>query len=79
MAESQNVEYKESWRDEYLKWVCGFAKAYGGTISAIAKELSLSNRAIEKSIKDLKDKGIFVRNGTTRSGYWEIVVEIGEK
>ena len=24
MAESQNIEYKESWRDEYLKWVCGF-------------------------------------------------------
>lgn len=27
MAESQNVEYKELWRDEYLKWVCGFANA----------------------------------------------------
>ena len=32
MAESQNVEYKVSWRDEYLKWVCGFANAQGGTI-----------------------------------------------
>ena len=32
MAESQNVEYKESWRDEYLKWICGFANAQGGTI-----------------------------------------------
>ena len=32
MAESQNIEYKESWRDEYLKWVCGFANAYGGRI-----------------------------------------------
>ena len=32
MAESQNVEYKESWRDEYLKWVCGFANAQGGCI-----------------------------------------------
>ena len=32
MAESQNIEYKESWRDEYLKWVCGFANAQGGTI-----------------------------------------------
>lgn len=32
MAESQNVEYKESWRDEYLKWVCGFANAQGGII-----------------------------------------------
>lgn len=32
MAESQNIEYKESWRDEYLKWICGFANAQGGTI-----------------------------------------------
>lgn len=30
--ESQNIEYKESWRDEYLKWICGFANAQGGTI-----------------------------------------------
>ena len=32
MVESQNIEYKESWRDEYLKWICGFANAQGGTI-----------------------------------------------
>jgi ATP-dependent DNA helicase RecG len=30
--ESQNVEWKESWRDEYLKWICGFANAQGGKI-----------------------------------------------
>ena len=32
MSESQNIEYKESWRDEYLKWICGFANAQGGSI-----------------------------------------------
>lgn len=32
MSENQNIEYKESWRDEYLKWVCGFANAQGGKI-----------------------------------------------
>lgn len=30
--ESQNVEYKQSWKDEYLKWICGFANAQGGTL-----------------------------------------------
>lgn len=30
--ENQNIEYKESWRDEYLKWVCGFANAQGGRL-----------------------------------------------
>lgn len=32
MVESQNIEWKESWRDEYLKWICGFANAQGGKI-----------------------------------------------
>ena len=32
MAESQNIEYKTVWKDEYLKWICGFANAQGGTI-----------------------------------------------
>ena len=32
LAESQNTEYKESWRDEYLKWICGFANAQGGRL-----------------------------------------------
>ena len=30
--ESQNIEWKESWRDEYIKWICGFANAQGGKI-----------------------------------------------
>ncbi|MCY7357743.1 MAG: putative DNA binding domain-containing protein [Rudanella sp.] len=32
MAETQLIEYKESWRDEYLKWIAGFANAQGGTL-----------------------------------------------
>jgi ATP-dependent DNA helicase RecG len=32
MKESQVIEWKESWHDEYLKWICGFANAQGGTL-----------------------------------------------
>ena len=32
MSETQNVEYKSIWKDEYLKWICGFANAQGGTL-----------------------------------------------
>ena len=32
MSEDQNIEWKSSWRDEYLKWVCGFANAQGGVL-----------------------------------------------
>ena len=30
--ESQNVEYKLLWNDEYLKWICAFANAQGGKL-----------------------------------------------
>ncbi len=32
MPEQQNIEYKQSWHDDYLKWICGFANAQGGII-----------------------------------------------
>lgn len=32
MLETQNIEYKSVWKDEYLKWICGFANAQGGTL-----------------------------------------------
>jgi len=32
MSERQNIEWKQSWHEDYLKWVCGFANAIGGTI-----------------------------------------------
>lgn len=32
MPEQHNIEWKQSWRDDYLKWICGFANAKGGTL-----------------------------------------------
>lgn len=29
LNESQNVEFKQSWRDEFLKWICVFVNAQG--------------------------------------------------
>lgn len=31
-TENQHIEWKESWRDEYIKWICGFANAQGGVL-----------------------------------------------
>ena len=36
MSENQNVKWKRSCRDEYLKLICGFANAQGGVLE-IAK------------------------------------------
>ena len=34
MTEHQTIEWKESWRDDCLKVICGFANAEGGTLVA---------------------------------------------
>lgn len=47
--ESQNIEWKESWRDEYLKWICGFANAQGGKIY-----IGKNDNGIVTGIKDAK-------------------------
>jgi ATP-dependent DNA helicase RecG len=58
MAESQNVEWKESWRDEYLKWICGFANAQGGKIYIGKKDdgkvIGVSNP--KKLMEDIPNK-----------------------
>jgi len=32
ITEDQNIEWKSSWHNDYLKWICGFANANGGSI-----------------------------------------------
>jgi len=32
MTEHQTKEYKQIWKDDYLKWLCGFANAGGGVL-----------------------------------------------
>ncbi len=54
MREKQNIEWKKSWRDEYLKWICGFANAHGGALY-IGKEDNGSVVGIEKAKKLSED------------------------
>ena len=82
--ESQNVEYKLLWNDEYLKWICGFANAQGGKlyigvddsghVTGInnAKELleSIPNK-ISTNLGIVADVNLHTENGLD---YLEIVV-----
>lgn len=85
MPESQNIEYKTIWKDEYLKWICGFANAQGGTIF-IGKDdngnvIGVNNA--QKLLEDLPNKittvlGIVAEvnlHETEQGDYIEIVVE----
>lgn len=40
--------------------------------AVIAEKMSLSVRAIEKNMKELRIKGMLVRHGSARGGYWEV-------
>ena len=85
MPEQQNIEYKSIWKDEYLKWVCGFANAQGGRIY-IGKDdegniVGVKNS--KKLLEDLPNKittilGIVADvnlHETPQGNYIEIVVE----
>ncbi|MBS1775432.1 MAG: putative DNA binding domain-containing protein [Bacteroidetes bacterium] len=85
MPETQNIEYKQSWRDEYLKWICGFANANGGTIF-IGKDdngkvvgVDEAKRLLEEIPNKVRDVlGIMVDvnlHETKQGDYLEIVVE----
>jgi len=54
MPENQNIEWKQSWHDNYLKWICGFANANGGKIY-IGKDDN-GNVVHLSDYKDLMDK-----------------------
>ncbi|MDX9769265.1 MAG: ATP-binding protein [Tenuifilaceae bacterium] len=58
MPENQNVEWKESWKDEYLKWICGFANATGGKliigINDEGKVIGVENS--KKLLQDIPNK-----------------------
>lgn len=85
MSENQNIEYKSIWRDEYLKWICGFANANGGRIF-IGKDdagnvvgISDFKRLMEEIPNKVKDTlGILVDvdlHITKQGEFIEIVVE----
>ena len=54
MQENQVVEWKESWHDEYLKWICGFANAQGGVLY-IGKDDKGQIVGIKNSKKHMED------------------------
>lgn len=85
MPETQNIEYKSTWRDEYLKWICGFANAQGGTL-IIGKDDEGNIVGVNNSkrlLEDLPNKittvlGIVADvnlHETEQGNYIEIIVE----
>ena len=58
MGEDKYTEWKKSWSDEYLKWICGFANAQGGVleIGRDDKGKTVGISRPEKLLEDLPNK-----------------------
>lgn len=57
-TENQNIEFKETWKDEYLKWICGFANAQGGKICIGIKDdgTACGVKNAKKLLEDIPNK-----------------------
>ena len=85
MKENQNIEWKETWRDEFLRWICGFANAEGGVlhIGRNDKGVVVGVPDAARLLEDIPNKvrdilGILVAVNLREEGgkdYLEIVVE----
>jgi hypothetical protein len=64
MNENQNVEWKIVWRDDCLKWLCGFAVA-----EAIGKSLRTVERASTRLVKEGRLRYVGPRKG----GHWDVI------
>jgi len=58
IKEHQQTEWKQSWRDEYLKWICGFANAGGGTLVIGKNDQGQVTRlkGVRKLLEDIPNK-----------------------
>lgn len=66
-TEHQHIEWKESWRDDYLKWICAFANAEGGTL-VIGRNDRGQAVGVPNARKLLEDRaGTFFRTGYIES------------
>lgn len=86
MPEHQTIEWKEIWQDEYLKWICGYANAYGGILYIGKKDesgtvvgINNSRQLLEKLPNKITDMmGIIVDVNLKFEGeleYIEIIVD----
>ena len=45
------------------------------TAEAMSVKIGVSKRAVEKNIKELRDRGVLVHEGSDKAGYWRIIVK----
>ena len=67
MKESQQIEWKETWRDEFLKWICGFANAEGGVL-----HIGRNDRGVVVGVPDAGGswRKFPTRRGTSSASSW---------
>ena len=66
-------KFGESSLNETQKAILKLVKEDKNVSAAtMAERLSITQRAVEKNIRSLREHGILVRYGAARGGYWEV-------
>ena len=60
--ENQTVEYKESWHEKYLEWICGYANAKGGTLYIGIEDGTKKPVGVKNANKLMEDIPNSIRN-----------------
>lgn len=94
MKESQNIEFKSVWKDEYLKWLCGFANAHlpaptveaknGGILITISKGTKKAERSFNLDNLDLNERQInaikyLMENPKITNSEYQAINDISER
>ena len=64
MKESQNTEFRQSWHDDYLKWICGFVRLSSRKFTFKRLKCRFEQR-VHKEVKnaDLVSYGFMTKGG----------------
>lgn len=68
-----NNDFIENFTENEHKVINIIQKNNKITTNEIASEIKLSRRAVQTIVNSLKSKGVLVRVGLDKGGYWEII------
>ena len=65
-------EKQEELNDTQKKIIQLLSTDGSRTAAELSEKIGITRRSIEMNIRNLKDRGILVRHGPAKGGYWEV-------
>ena len=68
--ESQTIEFKPSWRDEYLKIICAFVNTEDGKLII---GVDVSEKTLYRDLQELVNRGLLKKIGKKKGTKYELL------